>query len=358
MAKSPALAALDFLTKPRKHPVARVSAVYGDEAFLKREVLTALRRQALGDADGAFSLTVLEGKQAEWRDVRDALATVSLFGSGRPMVIVEEADPFVSRHRSELENYVSRPASGVLVLEVKTWPANTRLAKAVAASGLAIECKQPTEARAKRWLGELAKNVYGKRLEPAAVDELWDLLPPEVGILQQEVAKLALLAGEESSIDLALVRDHVGGWRTRTAWEMVDAIAAGNAGTALEQLQRLLAAGEQPIGLLAQMAGTLRRFANATQLVELAEREGRRTSLSAALGQAGVRPFKLGEAERQLRQIGRTRAKQLHDWLLAADLAMKGHNSSPARARIELERLIVLLSTAVSGGPPVADVRI
>ena len=66
--------------------------------------------------------------------------------------------------------------------------------------------------------------------------------------------------------------------------------------------------------------------------------------LDAALKQAGVLPFKLQSAERQLRQIGRERARQLVDWLLAADLAMKGYNSSDARARLELERLILRLA--------------
>jgi hypothetical protein len=57
-----------------------------------------------------------------------------------------------------------------------------------------------------------------------------------------------------------------------------------------------------------------------------------------------VLPFKLNDAERQLRQIGRARAAQLTRWLLAADLAIKSHNSADAAARIELERLIVRLA--------------
>ena len=69
-----------------------------------------------------------------------------------------------------------------------------------------------------------------------------------------------------------------------------------------------------------------------------------------ALAQAGVIPFKLGDAERQLRQIGRHRAKQLTEWLLAADLAMKGHNSSEERARLEIERLIIRLSAMNNEG--------
>ena len=351
MAKSSAVPALDFLSAASKYEVKPICAVYGDETFLKREVLTLLRAMVLGGHDGDFSLKQVLGKNTEWRDVHDALTMVSLFGSGRPLVIIEEADPFVTRYRSELEDYAAKPSGGVLILEVQSWPANTRLAKAVAKSGLPLECKAPNEGRAKRWLADWAKRHHQAQLDVGAADALWDLLPPELGILQQEIAKLALLTGEDKTITLELVQQHVGGWRTRTAWEMIDSVALGDASTAVEQLDRLITAGEQPIGLLGQMAATLRRFVTATQIIEQAERAGRRVTLRSALQQAGFRSFKLAEAERQLRQLGRGRAQQLHQWLLSADLAMKGHNSDRGRARIELESLIGQLSMPAGKAP-------
>ena len=352
MAKSSTVTALDFLAAASKYEVKPVCAVYGDEAFLKREVLTTLRALVLGGNDCEFSLKTVLGKNTEWRDVRDALAMVSLFGSGQPLVIVEEADPFVTRYRSELEDYAAKPSGGVLVLEVKSWPGNTRLAKAVAKLGLPLECKAPNEGRAKRWLAGWAKRRHRVQLDVGAADALWDLLPPELGILQQEVDKLAPLTSEDKTITLELVQQHVGGWRTRTTWEMIDAVACGDASTALEQLDRLITSGEQPIGLLGQMAATLRRLATATQVIEQAERAGKRVTLRSALQRAGFRSFKLAEAERQLRQLGRGRAQQLHQWLLSADLAMKSHNSDRGRARIELESLIGRLSVAAASKAP------
>jgi DNA polymerase-3 subunit delta len=130
---------------------------------------------------------------------------------------------------------------------------------------------------------------------------------------------------------------------------MVDAAADGRAADALGQLDRLIAAGEKPHGLLPQMASSWRRFATAMELIESADAHRQRLPLRNALSQAGVLPFKLNDSERQLRQIGRHRARHLTRWLLAADLAVKGHNSSDDRARIELERLIVRLSSQGSG---------
>jgi DNA polymerase-3 subunit delta len=348
-AKSGAITALDFLAKESKYPAAPVCAVHGDDAYLKSEVLSTLRRQWLGAGDEEFSLSTFAGREAQLRDVLDALATVSLFGSGRRMAIVEEADPLVTKYRADLEEYVGQPiTNAVLVLEVKTWQCNTKLAKAVAATGIAIDCKSPTEQKIKSWLIQQAKSLHGVRLEAAAADALFELVPPELGILAQEVAKLALVAGESRSIDVELVNQHTGGWRARTTWDMIDAAADGRAADALAQLDRVIASGEKPQGLLPQMASTLRRFATATTLIEAAEADRRRLSLREALAQAGVPPFKLNDAERQMKQIARPRAKLLTQWLLAADLAMKGHNSSDERARLELDRLIVKLASATS----------
>jgi DNA polymerase-3 subunit delta len=356
-AKAGLVSAFDYLAEPAKYSIGCVCVICGDEAFLKSEALTAIRRQVLSAEDSDFAAHSFSGRDVQLRDVLDGLAMVPLFGGGRRLVVVEDADGFVSQYRGELEDYVAKPArDAVLILEVKTWPSNTRLAKAVAEVGLAIECSTPKERQLKTWLMQRAKSVHQVRLDAAAVDVLCALVPPEVGLLVQEVAKLALVVGDDRVINVPLVRDNVGGWRARTTWEMIDAAADGRAADAIAQLDRLIVAGEKPHGILPQMASSLRRFAAAAQLIEEAEAEKRRLPLRDALSQAGVLPFKLSDAERQLRQIGRPRATQLTRWLLAADLAIKGHNSSDDRARIELERLIVRLasSAAENKGPRVA----
>lgn len=344
--KSGVIAALDFLARPDAFSPGCACAVTGDDAYLKSAALLALRGLALKNDQAEFALTTMTGREAAIADVIDALANVSLFGDGCRLVVIEDADSFVTSFRSELEAYVARPyQNSVLVLEVKTWPANTRLAKAVATSGLTIDCKSPGERQIRSWLGQRAK-AANVRLEASACDALMDLLPLEIGILEQELCKLTLLAGDKRVIDAKLVRENVGGWRTRTTWEMIDAAADGRASVALAQLDRLISAGEKPHGLLPQMSSSLRRFSTAVWQIEAAEADRRRLPLRDALAQAGVPPFKLGDAERQLRRLGRGHAKQIAGWLLAADLAIKGHNSSDDRARLELERLVVRLAAS------------
>jgi DNA polymerase III subunit delta len=347
-----ALAALHYLASPQQFPPKPICVLFGDEPFLKAEALAALRSAVLGDGDGEFCFRAFEGDDAEPRAVFDELATVALFG-GQRMVAVNEADHFVSRYRSELEEYAIQPKrQGVLVLEVDTWPATTRLFKQLAETGLQIDCHIPAEDTVLDWLRSRAELMYQTPFAAGAAERLLEIVGPQMGRLDQEAAKLSLLAAAPSQpaekskrpiITAQLIEQAVGGWRAKTAWEMIDSAAAGDAEAALVQLDRLILAGENPIGLLAQMAAPLRRLAAAARIIRGAQREGQRLNVRQALEQAGVSkwPKAMDKAEFQLRQLGSRRAAKIYDWLLEADLALKGISSSPDRARLVLEQLIV-----------------
>ncbi len=349
MAKSAAtLTALDYLAHPEKHPVKPVCVVFGSEHFLKLEALDRIRREVLTDEDGEFSYRSFIGDEIEEPcAVFDELSTVALFGGGRRLVVINEADPFVTKNRAALEDYVANPKpTGVLVLEVKTWASNTKLYKALAASGLQIDCGEPSEPAAAKWLTECAKQHHHVEIEPAAVERLLEIIGPDLGRLDQEVAKLALLlTPPKTRITPDLVDANVGGWQVRQIWSLVDAAAEGNTADALIMLDRLVASGEHPVALLGMLASRLRPLAAAARVVADDEATGRRTDLRGALLRAGVRnyPAALDPSERSLKQLGRHRAGQLYGWLLDADLAMKGTSSSGDRPRIVLEELIVRL---------------
>ncbi len=350
--------AFDFLAKPPE-AIPPVVVLFGNESFLKRLATSSLRRAIVGDDDAPFA--TLEGATAQWRDVIDELSTMSLFGGERRLVILEAADKFVTNERGRLETYVEKPRpSGVLILEVDSWASNTKLYKAVDKIGLQIECrapektvgkrKVPDEARLCKWLVAWSQQQHDAKLEAIAAEQLLELVGPEFGLLDQELAKLALFAGPGGKIDVQMVRDVVGGWRTQTIWELIDAAADGDAGEALKQLDRLLQAGEHPVALFGQISWSLRRFAAATRIYQDAERTKQRIPLREALIQAGIPHWNkkgLERAESQLKQLSRGRAGRIYQWLLETDLALKGSHSNPHRARFALEQLFLRMAKGV-----------
>jgi DNA polymerase-3 subunit delta len=339
-----ALHAIDFLAQPQKHPPQPVCVAFGDELFLRRQVLLKLRETVLGGDEGDFSLTNFEGRTVELRDVLEELRTVAMFGGTR-LVVVEEADEFVSRYRDKLEEYVAEPnRSGILLMDVRSWPSTTRLYKAVDAHGLPIDCNAPTAARLSKWLGDWARQTHQVVLPGPVAEMLIEMIGPELGLLDQEVAKLALSVGPDKKITLELVNRLVGTWRAKTTWEMLDAVLDGKVVEAMRQVDRLLAAGEVPISILGQISASLRKLAAATRLILQGEAAGKRVAIGQALEQAGVKPFVLQKSERQLRRLGRDRGSQLYEWLLEADLDLKGDSAMPPR--LILERLIVRIAAA------------
>src|SRR5260370_39514657 len=128
--------AIEFLRQSLDGEPSRVYALYGDDEYLRSESERAIVRLALGPDADDFAVARFPGDQAALADVLDELRTLP-FLARRRVVVVENADAFVTAHRAALEQYMSHLAErGVLVLSVRSWPSNTKLAKLVAQKGL------------------------------------------------------------------------------------------------------------------------------------------------------------------------------------------------------------------------------
>ena len=346
--------AIDYLTAKNPPAGELVNVLFGDEPYLIHSVLQAFKESNLSGEDADFGLIQLDCSTAAWCDVVDALATRQLFGTGGRLVILEDADDFVSKYRSNIEDYAKAPTTdGVLVLTVQTWQKNTRLYKQNDKTGLQIDCKKPAEKQLVTWIRKEAKRRFGFNLPAESAREMVEIIGCEIGVLEQELEKLALVTDTKTPLTPTQIRERVGSWRTKKAWDMLDAACDGDANEAIKQLQRLIHAGQHPIAILGQIAHSLRHFALATQIYRRAEKQGRRISLRAALEATGVRHFFLHDAERRLKRLGRHRASDLYRWLLDADLAMKGRSSPLPRARLILEQLLVRIAVRsdISVGP-------
>jgi DNA polymerase-3 subunit delta len=158
---------LAFLNKPPSAKPRPIYAVHGEEDFLKRCVLAALRTLILGPDEDTFGLSTHAGDKATFAAVHDDVDTLP-FLSPRRLVVVENADPFVTRYRPQLEKYFAEPASkGVLVLELRLWPPTTRLAKMLDDSAT-IVCKAPAGQRLLDWCVRWAASAHGKQLTAEA----------------------------------------------------------------------------------------------------------------------------------------------------------------------------------------------
>jgi DNA polymerase-3 subunit delta len=340
----------DMLDAPSPSTLPHVVAVVGNERFLKRLALDHL----LGD-NHESDLVRYTADEHPWADIEGDLSTGTLFGSGPKRVLLHDADDLITH--AGVQAYAARAAArGSLILDLETLPSNTKLYKSIAQHGWLLQCRPPEKdgrskapdvPRMTRWLSDRAQQRHQIKLSREALQTLIDLIGWEYGLLDQELAKLALFVDRGATVSPELVRRVVGGWRTETTWEMLEAAADGDAATALRQLDQLLQAGESPQSLFGSIAWFLRRFNAATRTVERLERQAQRVDLGSVLLQAGFRQFPpdaLARAGRQIKQLTRHRAGELFARLLDVDLALKGSHSSPERSRWKLESLLLFLA--------------
>src|SRR5262245_52255356 len=228
--------ALAFLDRGDKAKILPLMVLHGDEAFLKREALALIRRRVLGDTQDAEA-SIHAGDKATFAAVCDELETMPFF-SPRRLLVVETADPFVTKFRGALEKKVSDlPKTAVLVLEVRTWASNTKLAKMVE-DAASIACKAPPAYRLPPWCVQWAQSRYGKQLTNPAANLLVELVGVEMGLLDQELLKLAIYVGDNPRVDVDEVDKLVGNSRAESTFRIFDAIGAGQAGQALAILDR------------------------------------------------------------------------------------------------------------------------
>ena len=333
-----ALTFIDKNGRVRRQPFYVLS---GDEDFLKRRVLAILIPLVVGDADPQYAVTTIAGDKAEFSTVRNELDSVSFF-SERRLVVVDQADPFVTEFRPQLEAFVAQPSElGVLVLDVKSFPANTKLAKAVPEPAH-IFCKSPSEYKLPAWCAAWCQSQYGKKLSVPAAQMLVELVGPTMGVLDQELQKLKDFVGERKTIDVQDVDELTGRSRGANVFKIMDAIGDGRPAAALKILSELFEEGESSLAILGAMGFQLRKLARAGRMYT----QG--LHIDEAMTKAGIPtwPQARESARKQLKHLGVNRLDKLYDWLLEVDGGLKGGNPLPER--LQLERLVVRLAKSRS----------
>jgi DNA polymerase-3 subunit delta len=328
---------LTFLDKSAKSKRLPVYVLAGDEDFLKRQCRDAIFSLVLGDADPTFAVATYPGDKLDFSAVRNDLDTLPFLSPAR-VVVVEAADPFVTAHREALEKYVAKPSKiGVLVLDVKSFPETTKLAKALP-DGAKLNCKALPPLKLPGWAAGWAKARYGKTFGPDAAALLIDLVGPQMGLLDQELDKLSVAVGAKPEIGPDDVDRLVGRSRAANAFRIMEAVGEGKPDEALTILGELFEEGEDALVILGPLTWQLRKLAAVGRLI------ARGLGLGPAMDAAGVQawPAARQKFERQVRHLGRRRLDQIAEWLLEVNLGLKGGNPLPPR--LQLERLIVRLA--------------
>lgn len=308
-----------------------IFVLHGKDAFLRSDARQKIIQRLLGDADPQTCLASFE-EDASLAEVLDELKTLPFLAPHR-VVVVRDADAFISAYRDAMEKYFDAPAEhGTLILEVNSWPKTTKLAKKLPAVGELIECDSPEGSKLVSWIRQTGKDK-GKDVQAGAAQLLAEWIGPDLGLLSNEIEKLVCYVGDRKSITPEDVSAIVAATAGPEAFEIVNAVIAGDTRGALSALHRAMDTRGAEFGLLGQLSWHVRRSLQVVQAIRAGE--NRNQALR------GGKVFYNQDAfQGMLRRRGERQLQQDMRRVLWADLALK---SSGGTARGIMQDLVMSL---------------
>ncbi|HQI28247.1 MAG TPA: DNA polymerase III subunit delta, partial [Sedimentisphaerales bacterium] len=247
----------------------RIYVIAGKDESLVGAKAQELVDELLDTQQRMTALLSVEGDEAVVSQVLDELKTAP-FLADRRVVLVKNADGFVSKNREYLERYFQKPsATGVLILTVGSWNARTRLSKLLGNVGSLITMQVPPKWKLGEHLVQYAATKHKIKLNRDAAEILVELIGEELPQLYSEIEKLVLYVRDEKVITARHVESLTGQHRVYGAFEVIDAITAGNAGQAVTRLRNMFEQDKSAeYTVVGAFAYHLRRMFQAKTLLE------------------------------------------------------------------------------------------
>lgn len=211
-----------------------------DAALVKRQAQECLEHCLPTDQHN-LGLLSLDGKEAQISQVLDELRTLP-FLSDRRVILIKEADDFVSKNRAALEAYFDNPClSATLILAVHTWLKSARLAKKLKSAGDLVTVDPPKPWKMPDEAVTYAQTKHHKSLHPHAARLLVELTGDHWSNVCNEIDKLVIFAKDAETINIEHVEQLIGHNRVYGVFEVIDAMSTGNQSEAIKRLRNLFA---------------------------------------------------------------------------------------------------------------------
>lgn len=304
-----------------KGQVAPLYVLHGEDEFFIRESLSLLKSMFLKGSDPSTSLTEFDGMDATdppQAGIFNELRTTPLLGAaGKRMVIVENADDFIGKYKNLLEKYLETHAPySCLVLICKKFDKRTTLSAKINRIGGEIECKRLNEFELSLWIQQRARH-YGKTVTPQAIQSLMEAIGNKPALIDKHLEKLSIYLDKRPTIQEDDVENLVRVNRTRTVFELTEAIAQKNTEKALKVLNQLLVAGEEGVKIISMLTWQIRRLWQAKHILST----GKKAETVAS--ELKINPYYLKDFIKQTGHFTEVSLQKKYEHILLADFQKK-----------------------------------
>ena len=251
-----------------------VYLLHGEEEYLIEDAARKIVRDLVPDEQREFGLEVLSGAEVPIAEITHALATLPLF-SGNRLVWLRGCGLFRSSERADAARG-NLPQSGERTTAVITEESVDRrfsLYKDIEKRGVIRKFARLSETNDShlRYIYDLVSEKLKADGAGIARDTLFylvQLVGTDLRGLLTEVEKLALHAGGKGTIERSDIDLLVSPSRETAAYQLPDAVAAGDLTRALACLKRMLAQRVEPLAIMESLTRRARFLLQTKELLE------------------------------------------------------------------------------------------
>jgi DNA polymerase-3 subunit delta len=294
----------------------------------------ALRR--LRTRFGDEAVEVLSAETVSGEDVAAALNSLGLFGVGR-LIVVQGVEKWKKADAEALAAYLTDPVAGTVVALVVDEPGkDNTLGKLVVRRGEVLAYDVPKPKDPSVWVrGEFAR--LGAQATDDAARRLVEIAGDDIGLLEQEVEKLATWAGGEQ-IGPREVEELAVPVTEAPAWALSDAWGSRDVGQVLAACEAELEKGVEPFLIAVRLAAQV----GLVRAVQALADEGLRAREIA--GRLKKHEFRCRKALGHAQRYSRDELDAAVVRLAELDAALKG--ASRLSNELELERALLEITAA------------
>jgi DNA polymerase-3 subunit delta len=325
------LALLDAVDRGEFAPV---YFVHGKERYLVEQLVAKLRAALVTGPMAGFNFRRVRGKETKGAEISAEARAVPMMASHR-LVVVDDADKLDAADWEALEGYLAAPAADTTLVFAADKFDLRRSVFSRANKRKEVHTAEPLTDRSLSAFVRSRAKERGVQLGPGADCAIAAAIGADAAAIDDAVVRLGLYAGVDGTAREEDVAEVVTAVRQRSVFELVDAIGGRKRADAVALLERLLAAREEPLRLLALLARHYR------QLLAARIETHRGAGEAEIASRLGVHPF---VARKLTAQCGRFSGAQLETALTRlarADLDLK---SSRRPSNLILEEAVIGLA--------------
>ncbi|MEH7437491.1 DNA polymerase III subunit delta [Neobacillus drentensis] len=324
---------LDIWRRINKKEIAPIYLLYGTEAYLINETKQLLLNHILDEEEKDFNFSAYDLEETPIDVALEDAETFPFLGEKKVVFLhnpvfltAEKTKEKVEHDLTKLEAYLKEPAPyTVMVISAPYEKLDERkkITKELKRNAELVEAKKLNEHELKNWVKDRAAG-NGIEIEANAVDQLLALVGTNMFMLTTEVDKLALYAADHKRIDVDLVEKLVARSLEQNIFTLIEKVVQRKLDEALRIYYDLLKQNEEPIKILALLAGQFRLI---YQVKELSRRGYGQQQIA---GYLKTHPFRVKLAIGQANKFTDEELAKLMEWLAEADYQMKtgGMNKS------------------------------